>query len=467
MTGRRFSLDRTQLAVLLAVVVGLGLRIAEARGGLWLDEAWSAVYAARARTPLGVFIAINHDNNHHLNSLWLQAIGLGAPPWLARLPSIIAGTASILIAAAIGARRNAASAMIAAILFAISPIMVEYGAEARGYGTMILAFLALILVVDRAARPPRLKTGVLAAFGMLSQLTMVFGIAAVSGWVLARLFAAGWRRKAIERTFDAMAPAAAAALLMFAIVLGAAAASSTGMQVGSYEPFTLERLLQGLRALTMDTIGIAAPSGWLDAALALLLTLAAVSLPALRPRAALYLLAIVGLPLMIALLKVPNTGYARYFLIGGVSMLLLIADAAGTMWTVASVSARAVIIVVMVAVIAASLARDSQFLAADRAHPAAPVAAMRALAPHGTTVLLDNERSSAVLDVAAASARYPLVIRQACPAAPFLLLDASNDTILPDHVRRCAADYRLILTGRPRGLPYMSWALYRRQGGKD
>ena len=77
------------IVVLAAMAVGLGLRIAAARGGLWLDEAWSAVYAAQAQTPIGVFLRINHDNNHHLNSLWLQAIGLAAPPLLARAGSAI------------------------------------------------------------------------------------------------------------------------------------------------------------------------------------------------------------------------------------------------------------------------------------------------------------------------------------------------------------------------------------------
>ena len=59
------------------VLLGLGLRLASAQGGLWLDEAWSAVLADEVGTPLGIFLSINHDNNHHLNSLWLQLVGLG------------------------------------------------------------------------------------------------------------------------------------------------------------------------------------------------------------------------------------------------------------------------------------------------------------------------------------------------------------------------------------------------------
>src|SRR3982751_6366288 len=86
-------------AVGAAMLAGLALRIAAAQGGLWTDEAWSVIYAARARDALGVFLRINHDNNHHLYSLWLQAIGADASPLLARLPGIVAGTLCISVAA--------------------------------------------------------------------------------------------------------------------------------------------------------------------------------------------------------------------------------------------------------------------------------------------------------------------------------------------------------------------------------
>ena len=79
-------------AVGAATLAGLALRIAAAQGGLWTDEAWSVIYAAQARDAVGVFLRINHDNNHHLYSLWLQAIGSDASPMLARLPAILAGS---------------------------------------------------------------------------------------------------------------------------------------------------------------------------------------------------------------------------------------------------------------------------------------------------------------------------------------------------------------------------------------
>src|SRR5438045_9458345 len=86
-------------AVAGVAVAGLILRVLAARGGLWTDEAWSMIYAEQARNAVGVFVRINHDNNHHLNTLWLQAVGSGAQPWLARLTGILTGTASSVVAA--------------------------------------------------------------------------------------------------------------------------------------------------------------------------------------------------------------------------------------------------------------------------------------------------------------------------------------------------------------------------------
>jgi uncharacterized membrane protein len=459
------------IVVLAVMAIGFGLRVAAARGGLWLDEAWSAIYAAQAQTPLGVFLRINHDNNHHLNSLWLQAIGLGAPPLLARAPSIVAGTAAIAVAAAIGRRRSAATAVIAAVSFAVSPILVNYGAEARGYAMMTLALLAMILVVDRwlddpHAPPPRLMVGALAAFGLLSQLTMVFGLVAIAGWVLSRLIAAGWRRKAVDRTVDLMTPAIVATLLMFSLVFGAAAMSATGLQVGSEARFTTAGWLHALHSLVATSIGVALPADWATVTATLLVTLSALLVAALRRRIALYLLMIVGLPAMIALLHVPNSVYERYFLVAGIGLLLLAADWAGALIQRGG-EARIVAIPACAILVCASMARDARLITNDRADPAAPVRAMQAAAPGGTAILLDTIRPTAVLRVAAASAHYPLVIRRACPAAPFFLLDDPFHDPFPATIERCGATYRAVLTRRWYALSGFDWRLYRRQTGSN
>src|SRR5215469_7447840 len=137
-------------AVGALALAGFILRVRAAQGGLWTDEAWSMIYAAKARDAVGVFLRINHDNNHHLNSLWLQAIGPAASPLLARVPAIIAGTLCIFIAALICRRSSKTAGIIAALLFALSPTLVAFGSEARGYAMMLLAALVMLLLVGDA-----------------------------------------------------------------------------------------------------------------------------------------------------------------------------------------------------------------------------------------------------------------------------------------------------------------------------
>jgi len=132
---------RTLAWIVIIALAGLIVRIAAASGALWLDEAWSAVLAGDVRTPLGVFVQINHDNNHHLNSLWLQWVGIGAPPLVARGLSIATSTLGIVVAGLIGARRGPLVGIITALLFALSPVLVSLGSEARGYAPMMLMVL--------------------------------------------------------------------------------------------------------------------------------------------------------------------------------------------------------------------------------------------------------------------------------------------------------------------------------------
>src|SRR4051795_1920454 len=69
----------------------------------------------------------------------------GAPEWSRRLPSIVAGTATLLLAALLGRRWfGPAAGLGAALLFACSPTHVRYSQEVRPYA-LGLAFLFLTL----------------------------------------------------------------------------------------------------------------------------------------------------------------------------------------------------------------------------------------------------------------------------------------------------------------------------------
>jgi hypothetical protein len=215
--------QRATIWIVIVALVGLVLRVSAADGALWLDEAWSATLAHDAATPLGVFVQINHDNNHHLNSLWLQTVGLGAPPIVARALSIAAGTLAIVMAGLIGLRRGPIAGLATAFLFALSPVLVTLGSEARGYAPMVLMVLVSAWYIDRyladeesADRPVTLA--VCFFVGALFQLTMVFAACALIGWPFVTL----WRRHGFKRaalaTARLLGPALAALVFAAAIV---------------------------------------------------------------------------------------------------------------------------------------------------------------------------------------------------------------------------------------------------------
>jgi hypothetical protein len=458
------SAARLSLAAIVAL--GLALRIVSAGGGLWIDEAWSAVLVDRAATPLGVFVAINHDNNHYLNSLWMLALGFGADPLALRSLSIATGTLTILVAAAIGARRSTRHALVTALLFAISPILVNYGSEARGYAPMLLAATAAILVVARwletraPTRPVAWTLGALTLVGLLAQLTMLFVTVAIGAWIALTLRQNSSTRAAAIATVRVMAPSIVAVLLVFGLLLGAAAASVTGLQVGDYCPFAFSSLFAAIGVMIATTIGATALPGWAIAAVALVV-LGAVwhALRRDRPMAWFHAVAILGLPTGFILLHVANSGIPRYFLLSSIAILLLVGDAIADLLARGSAK-RIAGAVLLVMLTLGSLQSVRTEAARRRGDIDAAVIRMRAEAPAGTTVHVDHLRSVAALRVAAATHRYRLTITDDCRPARFALVDLETGAPAESNVTRCARRYARRLARRGGTLSGTDWALY-------
>lgn len=447
-------------------LLGFGLRLASAQGGLWLDEAWSAVLAHDAGTPLGVFLNINHDNNHHLNSLWLQFVGLSAPPPLARALSIATGTAAIVIAGLIGRRRSPALGLVTGALFALSPILVTLGSEARGYAPMTLALLTAILLTDRwlagdTKHSPATALALCFFLGALSQLTMVFGFCALGGWV----FLALWKRstfgEALTGTFHLLLPSALALAAVAGIVLGAAAAGGTGFQFGRYDPFDWPHYLQAIVEMLGYTLGIPPVSAWWLALVPILMVLAAGAGVA---RSAFHWLAIIGFPVALAVLQSGNVGHPRYYLLTGLALLLLVSELLWLGWRAGGWK-RWLAAATLGIFTAGSLIQDIGLIRNQRGDPGAAIRALRAHAPGGTSVILDRGTGLAILQVAAAEARYKLDILENHPCGParFLFLDRFQGEALPAASIRCGKRYAPIAQGRAHGLSGTNWTLYERQ----
>ncbi|MEO7787761.1 MAG: hypothetical protein ABIR77_08100, partial [Sphingomicrobium sp.] len=346
-----------------ALLAALALRVTMARGGLWLDEAWSAVMAHDVGTPMGVIAGINHDNNHPLNSWWLQLVGLGAPPLLARALSIICSVGTILPAATFATRRGAAAGRAAAWLFALSPTLVLLGSEARGYAPALLALVILVDQVDplRDGPPPSPTTlAMIGLFGTLGHLLMLPAICLVGAWlVLARRDL----RAAVGGAVRALAPAFAASLAVASLLFGAAYLVKGGIRIGSTTPFDGPAFAAALLELVQMTLGVAG---------GLLLVLIIVGPPPSRTDVALGLALGLGLPVAAVLFQVPNTHISRYFVMSSLVLLWLVATRFG-----AQIQGRRVHRVVACAllggILMAMATTDARVIGAARGEPDLPV----------------------------------------------------------------------------------------------
>lgn len=447
------GIGRAQWVWIIGIaLVGLVLRCLAARGGLWLDEAWSAIFAQEVATPAGVLFQINHDNNHHLNTIWLQLVGPDAPPILQRALSIASSTATIVVAAHIAARRGSAPAILAAIAFCLPPFLFTYGAEARGYAPMLLAWVCAIGIADRwladpARTMPSTALAIAALLGCLAQATMVFGLAIVALWVVVeRVRQAGWR--GVLDGIALFAPAAVVALLLVAMAWIAATKGGTGFHLGNREAHDWGKWLDAMRQLVNGTVGSI-----------LVLLLLGYLVRDMRDRMVRLAIIACALPLLVALLALPNSGASRYYVVVVPPLLLLAAIALPAAWN-RPIGRWLASGVVLSFLVNAAFA-DVTMIRNLRGDPGRAVATLARIAPRGAKVSVDYPRSSAILIAAAWSQHYPLTLTDTpCPPAHFHFVERDGDAAFPDVPRWCGRPYREIARGDPAGLSGTHWRIY-------
>src|SRR5215204_1376947 len=160
---------RTMLAGIV-VLAGV-LRFATLDGqSYWFDE---AVTVQLLRMDLGDMLSAIPDSEstpplyYVVAWLWTQLFGTGEVGL--RSLSALAGTATIPVAYAVGARALSARAgLVAAALVAANPLLVWYSQEARAYALLVLLTALTVLVLPRALERP--TAGRLTAWAALSAL---------------------------------------------------------------------------------------------------------------------------------------------------------------------------------------------------------------------------------------------------------------------------------------------------------
>jgi mannosyltransferase len=186
---------------LLAAVLRLGTLDLQS---FWYDEAFTPVHVLHASLSATLRSVSHTENSPPLWYLleWADSRVLGTGEVALRLPSALAGVATVPVAWAIGSELAGRRAALAcAALTAVGPLFVWYSQEARVYALFILAAAVAMLCFLRAEREPtRLRMAAFALSGAVALVTHYFAVFLLIPMVLWLLWEPRTRRAALGAT---------------------------------------------------------------------------------------------------------------------------------------------------------------------------------------------------------------------------------------------------------------------------
>ena len=209
------------LAALLALAAALRLSTLDLQS-FWYDEAYTPVHVLHAGLAATMRAVVHSENSPPLWYLlaWLDARVLGNGEIALRLPSALAGIATVAVAWGIGRELAGTRAAAAcAALVAVNPLFVWYSQEARAYALFVLLSALAMLCFLRARRQP--TRGRMAAFALCSSLALLthyFSVFLLAPMVLVLLGDRATRRAALPAA--GVIAAVGAALLPLLIAQG-------------------------------------------------------------------------------------------------------------------------------------------------------------------------------------------------------------------------------------------------------
>jgi mannosyltransferase len=183
---------RTWAAVAALTVVAFAVRLAQLHQSLFGDELF--LYRIVAGHGLGQVLSLVHDTEStpplHFVLAWLGA-KVGDASVGMRIPSLVAGTATVPATFALGRRSvGDGPALFGAAIVAIAPFAIFYGVEGRAYSTLgllaALSTLALLRALDRGRRRDWALFAALTLAVLYTHYVGVFVVVAHGAWVASR-----------------------------------------------------------------------------------------------------------------------------------------------------------------------------------------------------------------------------------------------------------------------------------------
>ena len=168
----------------------------------WYDEAFTPVHVLHPSlwATLRSFVHTENTPPMWYVIAWADSRVLGSGEIALRLPSALAGIATVPVAWAIGRELTGrrATAIAAAAFVAVNPLFVWYSQEARAYALFVLTAALAMLCFLRALRRP--SSGRMAAFalsGSLALLSHYFAVFLLIGMVVWLVWEKSRRRAAL------------------------------------------------------------------------------------------------------------------------------------------------------------------------------------------------------------------------------------------------------------------------------
>ncbi len=370
------------IAGLAVVSAGLTLRVMGAWGELWLDEILTLnLLADRAPSPFHVFWSVQHDNVHPLYGFYAWFMPDYPHPLLYRLPALLLGAGTIVLAGLIGRRRSAAEALFAMVLAALAYPMVHYGSEARGYGPMMFCILMAFWLIDGDLQEgaARRRSWVALAFvgAVLFHATAVLAVLALGLWfLLDRFRETGSPPRARAQAFRYFLPGMVVLLFLYSVFV--AAALTNGVQWGGFvgpagvagrfvaQVGEMVKMFWGLPAIMPAWAGLGAVAAGVAAVIAWLFRQR-------DRRAPLYVIVLLGLPAALFVAGMNAHAFGRYYLFALVFLVPLAAQGLAGAWHRGRMG-KTVCLVLLAMFLAGSARSNALFLAHGRGDMRAVIA---------------------------------------------------------------------------------------------
>jgi mannosyltransferase len=157
------------------VILAAALRLSTLNlQSFWYDEAFTPVHVLHPSLWATLRSVLHSENTPPLWYVleWVDSRVLGTGEIALRLPSALAGIATVPVAWAIGRELSGRrAAILCAALVAVNPLFVWYSQEARAYGLFVLMAALAMLCFLRARRQP--SAGRMAAFALTGSLALL------------------------------------------------------------------------------------------------------------------------------------------------------------------------------------------------------------------------------------------------------------------------------------------------------